>query len=476
MATGPWVLRSNRVVTPSGTRAADIVVEGERIARVADHGSAAGGGSRPDLPVIDAGDRIVLPGLVDIHARLGGPGPDGRAGFAAATRAAAAGGFTTLVDWPTPDGPAATDPAALAARRQAADGTLWVDCGFLGGLVPGNADQVGPLVAAGVLGFAAVPGGPGGDDLPAVAEADLRAVAPAIRAAGVPLLARIAPEEAGAAGLLIDLTRGAGVRVVVAPPVPAGAAGPIAEARAGGVAIAAGAGPGEAAAWDGLRAGWVEVLGSDPGTARIAEEGTDQPWRALPAAWTGARPRGFTPDDLARWMAEAPARLVGLAGRKGAIAPGCDADLVVFDPDAATGPGLVGVVEATFLRGSQVFDSGEFFLAPRGRIVNGAAGPDLGAGLARLNALPVAAAREALLACCGSTWWADQMVAARPFATGEALDLAAARIWEALGPDDRLEAFAARSRAVDPASDAEIGEASAEQARITHLRLRELLA
>src|SRR4051794_23518269 len=115
MASGGWILRSRRVVTPSGTRAADVVIVGERIAEVAEHGSAP-----PEAAIVDVGDRLVLPGLVDVHVHINEPGRADWEGFASATRAAAAGGITALVDMPLNSSPVTTTPEALAAKRMAA--------------------------------------------------------------------------------------------------------------------------------------------------------------------------------------------------------------------------------------------------------------------------------------------------------------------------------------------------------------------
>jgi allantoinase len=103
----------------------------------------------------------------------------------------------------------------------------------------------------------------------------------------------------------------------------------------------------------------------------------------LPIVWSEARRRGYSPQDLSRWLCAAPAQLVGLQDRKGKIAVGCDADLVIWNPAkqfqvAASGlhhrhkltpyegQTLSGVVEKTFLRGRKIYDKGEFVEAPRG--------------------------------------------------------------------------------------------------------------
>ena len=524
MGSGEWTLRGRRVVTPDGTRPADILIAGGRIAVVATHGASPAGAT-----VVDVGDRVVLPGLVDVHVHINEPGRTDWEGFATATRAAAGGGITTVVDMPLNSSPVTTTVEALAAKTSAAEGKLWVDCGFHGGLVPGNADQVGPLVAAGVLGFKAFLCDSGIDEFPAVAEADLREAIPAIVRSGLPLLAhaevvgptpegiaddprsyaahlagRPATWEVDAIQLLIDLCRSTGGRVHVVHLSTPEAFPLIAAAKAEGLPITVETCPhyllfaaeeipdgdprfkctppirnasARDGLWDGLRSGLIDTIGSDhspappdlkhldTGDVRAAWGGISSLQVSLAAVWTEAHRRGFALDDLARWMAMRPADLVGLSGRKGSIAAGRDADLVVFDPDRTfvveghrlehrhpatpyEGRTLRGVVEATFVRGSQAYDSGVFFPEPRGRIIVPARIQEDG-GLARFNKRPSAEARAALLRCCGSTWWADQMAEARPFASEEAIDRAATRIWDALGRDDRLEAFAAHPRIGD---------------------------
>ena len=179
----PWALVSRRVVTPTGIRAAAVVVSGPTIIDVV---------APEEIPapcrVEDVGDRAVLPGLVDIHVHINEPGRTEWEGFATATRAAAAGGITTLVDMPLNSSPVTTTPAAMAAKTAAAVGQLRVDCGFHGGVVPGNGGQVGALIDAGVVGFKAFLCHSGIDEFPNATETDLRLVMPELARAGVPLL------------------------------------------------------------------------------------------------------------------------------------------------------------------------------------------------------------------------------------------------------------------------------------------------
>ena len=428
------------------------MVAGERIAAVVDPADVPAG-----VPVTDVGDRFVLPGLVDTHVHINEPGRTNWEGFASATRAAAAGGVTTLIDMPLNSSPVTTTVAALEQKRRAAAGQLWVDVGFHGGIVPGNADQIEPLIEAGVCAFKAFLCHSGIDEFPNATEADLRAVMPKLARAGLPLfahaelisplppdideafvanprsyaayLATRPPEwEVEAIRLLIDLCREYRSQVHVVHLSASVAALPLIDtALAEGLPLTvetcphylffaaedvSGGDPRFKCAppirpepnrhrlWDGLRVGAIQTIGSDhspapPGIKHIADGNLRAAWGGiaslqllLPATWTAMTVRCHTgrADDLARWVATNPAALVGLGGSKGRIAPGCDADLVVFNPDAAwwvdaaalhhrhkptpyDGHELRGRVETTYLRGRKVYDRGEFVVGPSGELV-----------------------------------------------------------------------------------------------------------
>jgi allantoinase len=177
------VIRSTRILTSSGVSAAAIHVAAGRITRITDYSDCPEG-----VPVDEAGDLIVMAGLVDTHVHLNEPGRTEWEGFATGTAAAAAGGITTLVDMPLNSVPATTTAAALEAKRQAAAGKLHVDAAFWGGVVPGNANQLRELAAGGVAGFKAFMVPSGVDEFPAVSESDLREALPIIAALGLPLL------------------------------------------------------------------------------------------------------------------------------------------------------------------------------------------------------------------------------------------------------------------------------------------------
>jgi allantoinase len=177
-------IRSERVVLPEGVRPATIVVRDGRIVAISEYGERPAG-----VPELDAGTHVVLPGLVDTHVHINDPGRAEWEGFEHATRAAAAGGVTTLVDMPLNSIPSTTSVAGLEKKRAAARGRCHVDVGFWGGVVPGNARDLAPLANAGVLGFKCFMCPSGVDEFEHVGESDLRDALPILAALGLPLLA-----------------------------------------------------------------------------------------------------------------------------------------------------------------------------------------------------------------------------------------------------------------------------------------------
>jgi allantoinase len=174
---------SRQVVTPEGIRPAAILVEGEKIQAVV---------SLEQLPknadAHDFGETAILPGLVDSHVHINDPGRAEWEGFDTAMRAAAAGGYTLLVDMPLNCLPATTSVAALEAKRAAAQGRCRVDWAAWGGVVEDNRDDIEPLAAAGVPGFKCFLIHPGIDGFTMVTEQQLRAALPAVARTGLPLL------------------------------------------------------------------------------------------------------------------------------------------------------------------------------------------------------------------------------------------------------------------------------------------------
>jgi allantoinase len=175
------VVRGRRVVTPQGSRPAAIHVRNGRVIGILDFDDVPSG-----CPTDDAGEAVVLPGLVDTHVRTQAPGWSAEQGFANTTLSAAAGGVTTIIDEPLDADPPTTSVSALEARRSAAEGCSFVDVGFWAGVVPGNERELGPLWKAGVFGFKCSLIASSANVRP-VTEADLRIVMPALTMIGAQL-------------------------------------------------------------------------------------------------------------------------------------------------------------------------------------------------------------------------------------------------------------------------------------------------
>jgi allantoinase len=196
------VIRSRRVVASDGVRPAALHIRRGQIIGVLDFNDVP-----PGCPLDDAGDLVVMPGVVDTHVHVNEPGRTKWEGFETATRAAAAGGVTTIVDMPLNSIPATTTRRALVEKQRAAEGKCFVDVGFWGGIVPDNAcepsgRELAALAAGGVFGFKCFLVPSGVDEFPPVSEADLRLAMPMVTRLGLPLLAHAelpGPIEAAAA-------------------------------------------------------------------------------------------------------------------------------------------------------------------------------------------------------------------------------------------------------------------------------------
>jgi allantoinase len=175
---------ARRLVTPEGVRPAAILVEGERIQAIVSPDQVPAEGYK----IHDFGAAVILPGLVDSHVHINDPGRAEWEGFETATRAAAAGGYTLLVDMPLNCLPATTTVAALEAKRAAAQGKCRVDWAAWGGVVHDNQSDIESLAAAGVPGFKCFLINPGIDGFTMVTEQQLRAALPPVARTGLPLL------------------------------------------------------------------------------------------------------------------------------------------------------------------------------------------------------------------------------------------------------------------------------------------------
>ncbi|HND34931.1 MAG TPA: amidohydrolase family protein, partial [Myxococcota bacterium] len=174
-------LHSRRVLLPGGFQPATLHLAGDRIAHITEK-------PLPGFELQELGERCILPALTDSHVHMNEPGRTEWEGFFTATRAAAAGGVTMVVDMPLNSDPVTTTLAALEKKKASAAGKLHVDVGFWGGVVPGNVAELGPMVRAGALGFKCFTCFSGIDEFPASTYADLLIAMPVLRDLGVPLL------------------------------------------------------------------------------------------------------------------------------------------------------------------------------------------------------------------------------------------------------------------------------------------------
>ena len=147
-AEADTVVRARRAVVGGVEQPVAVGIRDGRIVAVAGHDELEAA-----EVVVLADDEVLLPGLVDTHVHVNEPGRTDWEGFESATRAAAAGGVTTIVDMPLNSIPPTTTVAALEEKRATARGRTFVDVGFWGGAVPGNVPDLEPLHAAGVFGF-----------------------------------------------------------------------------------------------------------------------------------------------------------------------------------------------------------------------------------------------------------------------------------------------------------------------------------
>lgn len=376
-----------------------------------------------------------LPALVDTHVHLNEPGRTEWEGFATGTRAAAIGGVGTVVDMPLNSIPPTTTVAALATKRAAARNQLHVDTAYWGGAVPENLEDLAPLHRAGVTGFKSFTLDSGVPEFPPLDTGQLHQAAqrlaqqdalmvlhcedaPTLQAAphqpttSYQEFERSRPEQAEATAVrqVLDVVRQTGVRAHILHVSSAEAVAEIRAGKAAGLPLTAetcphylrfraeeipdGAAefkccppirglPSQDALWEALLEGTLDLVVSDHSPATAEEKfgsggELQRAWggiAGLQTSWIStaeqARERGIGTEVLSRWMARNPAELVGLGHRKGRLAPGCDADVMVYDPHQCTevrgqelayrnpisayaGLRIQGAVLGTLLRGNAV--------------------------------------------------------------------------------------------------------------------------
>ena len=389
--------------------------------------------------IIDVGDLVVMPGICDTHVHMNEPGRTEWEGIKTATQAAAAGGITTLVDMPLNSIPPTTHVEALKLKRSSAGKTAYVDYGFWGGVIPGNLSDLEPLISHGVLGFKAFMIDSGVSEFPMASQEVIRESLKILAKHQVPLLVHAEFEspvkvndpsvrsyrhylesrpscwEVEAIQQIIRLAQETGARVHIVHLSAAEAIKEIQEAKKKGLPVSAETCPhyltlkaeeiseGEThfkcappirneknqnLLWDGLKNGVIDFIVSDhspctPQLKNLESGNFDTAWGgiaglqfSLPVIWTEMKSRGFSLGHLSLWMSQLTTEFLMIEGKTGRIEEGCDADLVVWDPNETftlkesqilhrhkvtpyLGKKLSGVVKMTFVRGQKVYDEGQ---------------------------------------------------------------------------------------------------------------------
>jgi allantoinase len=388
-------LHSTRVITPSGVIEATLILADGNIRDV-----LPGRVEREGVPFESFGDKVIMPGVIDAHVHINEPGRTEWEGFETATKAAAAGGITTMIEMPLNASPVTTTVEALKVKLEAAKGKLHVNVGFYGGVVPSNIHDLDGLLNAGVFGIKAFLTHSGIDEFPNVTEADLRRALPILkkhdakllvhcevegpvggvgathvspRAYAAYLASRPAQWETDAIALMIRLSEEFDVYVHIVHVSAAEALPLIRDAKKRGLRITAETCPHYLAfcaeeipdgateykcappirerannelLWEALKDGTLDFVATDhsPAPPDMKEQQSGDFMKAwggiaglqflLTAFWTGGKERGFSLEDVARLLCDYPAQFLGLK-QKGRIAPGCDADLVIWDPEAS---------------------------------------------------------------------------------------------------------------------------------------------
>lgn len=443
-----FAIRSKRVITTLGVEAATLIIDKGVISDILAYDVVA------SCQVKDYGNLVIMPGLVDTHVHINEPGRTDWEGFNTATQAAAAGGITTLVDMPLNCIPATVSKAALETKLAALQGKLWVDCGFWGGVIPQNIDQLDELLSAGVLGAKSFLIDSGVDEFPHVTRQDVAKALPIMAKHQVPYLIHaeldIEHKEAAHIGdkyqsflasrprqwendaidLMISLGKeakqqGHDAHIHIVHLSSSDAIEKISLAKKSGLNISAETCPhyltlfseaipdgktlykccppiredeNRQKLWQALKSGEINFIVSDhspctPQLKKIDSGDLEHAWGGisalqfgLPLIWTEARQRGFSLEQVSYLMSTATAEFVGLAAKKGKIAVGAYADLVVFDDQKQVtisrdmikhkhkitpyiGKQVVGEIVSTYLRGALVYSEQDIVGKPLGNTV-----------------------------------------------------------------------------------------------------------
>ena len=445
-------LRSKRVITETNIEAATLVIIDGLIDAILPYEAQV------DCKLVDYGNLVIMPGLVDTHVHINEPGRTDWEGFNTATQAAAAGGITTLVDMPLNCIPATVSKAALDIKLNALKGKLWVDCGFWGGVIPesitNNGAQLDELMSAGVLGAKSFLIHSGVDEFPNVSAEDVKKALPIMAKHQVPYLIHAeleqplddsedAPEigdkyqsfldsrprkwENDAIDLMVSLgeqakEQGVDAHIHIVHLSSSDAIEKIVYAKKSGLKFTAETCPhyltlfsetipdgktlfkccppiredeNRQKLWQALKEGDIDFIVSDhspctPELKKIDSGDLEHAWGGisalqfgLPLIWTEAKQRGFSLRDISYLMSTATAKFVGLNDKKGKLAVGAYADVLVFDDEKQVtissdmikhkhkitpyvGKQVIGEIVNTYLRGQLVYSEQDIIGFPQG--------------------------------------------------------------------------------------------------------------
>ncbi len=382
-------IHSKRTITDNGILDATVLINNGKIIDIIP--------GKLNEDVIDMGDLVLMAGIIDPHVHINEPGRTEWEGFETATKSAMAGGVTCLVDMPLNSTPVTTSVKAFEEKLHATQGKLHANCGFWGGIIPGNELEIEGLIEKGILGFKAFLTHSGIDDFPNSLESDLDTAMPILTKYNLPLLVHCELSDEGhkslnnnprsyqnylssrpkkweddAIAMMIRLCEKHQTRVHIVHLSSSTSIKQITEAKQKGLPITVETGqhylyfnaediPDGSTAhkcappirekenndllWIALKNGIIDFVATDhsPATADLKELVTGnfmKAWGgiasiqlALPVLWTAARKRDCSLIDIAKWLCANPAKLAGLEKTKGKIAIGYDADLVVWNPE-----------------------------------------------------------------------------------------------------------------------------------------------
>lgn len=435
---------SKNIITPEGNKEGYILISDGKIVDIKPEFNDS------NTEIIDYSEYTIIPGIVDCHVHINEPGRTEWEGFETATKAALAGGITTLIDMPLNCSPVTTNLDALNIKMNEVKEKLWADCGFWGGIIPNNFENIEPLLKSGVMGCKVFLIDSGIDEFPNVNEDDLRQALPLLKKYDLPLIVHAEIEEYdgqtskynnpksyqafldsrpksiedNAVSMMISLCEEFDTKIHIVHLSSADSLENIKNAKQKGLKFTAETCPhylafnsenikdgdtkfkccppireksNNDALWQGVKNGVIDFIVSDhsPCTANlklIEKEDIENAWGGISGLQfsfsvilTEALERGFNLNDVVKLMSENTSKFLGL-NNKGKIEKGYDADLVVLDPNETfrieeknihhknkvtpyLDKEIKGSVKSTYLRGTQVYNDGEFSKNPHGQFL-----------------------------------------------------------------------------------------------------------